>query len=134
MLWFRILWSMRVTMGNAKILSPAQIRGFLEASDGIDFSGTERAGVYQWIEETLQGDGQDQAHDSGNWGASAARYARPAWLPSLGHRTPARAGRREECVPHQRGGRGDAVGRLGLRAQDQRALSGAGAGGDAGAI
>jgi transposase InsO family protein len=41
-------------MGNAKILSPAQIRGFLEASDGIDFSGTDRAGVYQWIEETLQ--------------------------------------------------------------------------------
>src|SRR5260370_8683605 len=55
MLWFRILWSMRVTMGNAKILSPAQIQGFLEASDGIDFSGTDRAGVYQWIEETLQG-------------------------------------------------------------------------------
>jgi hypothetical protein len=41
MRWFRILWSMRVTMGNAKILSPAQIWGFLEASDGIDFSGTE---------------------------------------------------------------------------------------------
>ena len=54
MRWFRILWSMRVTMGNAKILSPAQIWGFLEASDGIDFSGTDRAGVYQWIEETLR--------------------------------------------------------------------------------
>ncbi|MGH9575837.1 MAG: DDE-type integrase/transposase/recombinase [Terriglobales bacterium] len=26
----------------------------MEASEGIDFSGTERGGVYQWIEETLQ--------------------------------------------------------------------------------
>lgn len=51
---FRILWSMTVTMGNAKLLNPSQLRRFLEASQGIDFSGTERAGVYQWVEETLQ--------------------------------------------------------------------------------
>lgn len=41
-------------MGTAKLLSPSQLQRFLEASRGIDFSGTERAGVYQWIEETLQ--------------------------------------------------------------------------------
>ena len=45
---------MTVTMGDAKLLSAAEIRRFLEASRGIDFSGTERGGVYQWIEETLQ--------------------------------------------------------------------------------
>jgi len=45
---------MTLTMGNVKLLSPAEIRRFLEASDGIDFSGSERCGVYQWIEETLQ--------------------------------------------------------------------------------
>ena len=42
-------------MGSAKILSADQIRRFLDASDGIDFSGTDRTGVYQWVEETLQG-------------------------------------------------------------------------------
>ena len=41
-------------MGDAKLLSAAEIRRFLEASQGIDFSGTERGGVYKWIEETLQ--------------------------------------------------------------------------------
>jgi len=41
-------------MGNVKLLRPAGIRRFLEASDGIDFSGSERCGVYQWIQETLQ--------------------------------------------------------------------------------
>ena len=41
-------------MGNAKLLSAAEIRWFLQASEGIDFTGTERGGVYQWIEETLQ--------------------------------------------------------------------------------
>jgi transposase InsO family protein len=41
-------------MGNAKLFSPAEIRRFLEASEGIDFSGTERGEVYQWIEEMLQ--------------------------------------------------------------------------------
>lgn len=51
---FRILWSMTLTMGNTKLLSPAEIRRFLKASEGIDFTGTERSGVYQWIEETLQ--------------------------------------------------------------------------------
>ena len=45
---------MTVTMGNAKLLSAAEIRRFLKASEGIDFTGTERAGVYPWIEETLQ--------------------------------------------------------------------------------
>jgi len=45
---------MTVTMGDVKLLSAAEIRRFLEASQGIDFSGTERGGVYQWIEETLQ--------------------------------------------------------------------------------
>lgn len=45
---------MTVTMGNAKLLSAAEIGRFLEASKGIDFSGAERCGVYQWIEETLQ--------------------------------------------------------------------------------
>jgi transposase InsO family protein len=50
----RILWSMTMTMGNPKLLSPAEIRRFLKASEGIDFSATERSGVYQWIEETLQ--------------------------------------------------------------------------------
>jgi len=45
---------MTVTMGNAKLLSAAEIGRFLEASKGIDFSGAERRGVYQWIEETLQ--------------------------------------------------------------------------------
>src|SRR2546421_529892 len=45
---------MRVTMGSAKILSAEQIRRFLEASEGLDFSGADRAGAYQWIEQTLQ--------------------------------------------------------------------------------
>ena len=45
---------MTVIMGNAKLLSAAEIRRFLDASQGIDFDGTERGGVYQWIEETLQ--------------------------------------------------------------------------------
>ena len=45
---------MTVTMGNAKLLSAAEIGRFLEASEGINFSGAERCGVYQWIEETLQ--------------------------------------------------------------------------------
>jgi len=26
----------------------------LEASDGINFNGTDRSGVYRWVEETLQ--------------------------------------------------------------------------------
>lgn len=42
-------------MGTAKLLSAADMRRFLQASEGIDFSGAERAGVYRWIEETLQG-------------------------------------------------------------------------------
>lgn len=46
---------MTVTMGIAKLLSAAEIRRFLQASKGIDFSGAERSGVYRWIEETLQG-------------------------------------------------------------------------------
>jgi transposase InsO family protein len=46
---------MKVTMGTAKLLSAAEIGRFLQASQGIDFSGTDRSGVYQWIEETLQG-------------------------------------------------------------------------------
>jgi len=41
-------------MGSAKILSAEQIRRFLEASEGLDFSGADRAGAYQWIEQTLQ--------------------------------------------------------------------------------
>jgi hypothetical protein len=41
-------------MGNAKLLSAAEIGRFLEASKGIGFSGAERCGVYQWIEETLR--------------------------------------------------------------------------------
>jgi hypothetical protein len=41
-------------MGTAKLLSAAEIRRFLQASKGIDFSGADRSGVYQWIEETLQ--------------------------------------------------------------------------------
>jgi transposase InsO family protein len=41
-------------MGNAKVLSSGEIRRFLEASGGIDFTGIDRAGVYQWVEETLQ--------------------------------------------------------------------------------
>jgi transposase InsO family protein len=45
---------MTLIMGNAKLLSAVAIRRFLEASEGIDFSGAERYGVYQWIEETLQ--------------------------------------------------------------------------------
>jgi hypothetical protein len=45
---------MTLIMGNVKLLSPAEIRRFLEASAGIDFSGSGRCGVYQWIEETLQ--------------------------------------------------------------------------------
>ncbi len=40
---------------GAKVLSGDQIRRFLDASGGIDFSGTDRTGVYQWEEETLQG-------------------------------------------------------------------------------
>ena len=51
---FRILWSMTMTMGNPKLLSPAEIRQFLKASEGIDFAATDRSGVYRWIEETLQ--------------------------------------------------------------------------------
>lgn len=45
---------MTVIMGNAKLLSPAEIRRFLQASEGIDFTGAGRAGVYQWMEQTLQ--------------------------------------------------------------------------------
>jgi transposase InsO family protein len=41
-------------MGNTKLLSAAQIRRFLAASDGIRFSGAGRSGVYRWVEETLQ--------------------------------------------------------------------------------
>ena len=41
-------------MGSTKILSAGQIRRFPDASGGIDFSGTDRPGVYQWVEETLQ--------------------------------------------------------------------------------
>lgn len=41
-------------MGSVRVLNPAEIRRFLEASDGINFNGTERAGVYRWVEETLQ--------------------------------------------------------------------------------
>jgi hypothetical protein len=41
-------------MGTAKLLSAAEIRRFLQASKGIEFSGTDRSGVYRWIEETLQ--------------------------------------------------------------------------------
>jgi transposase InsO family protein len=51
---FRILWSMTMTMGNPKLLSPVEIRQFLKASEGIDFAAADRAGVYRWIEETLQ--------------------------------------------------------------------------------
>src|ERR1700674_461430 len=46
---------MTVTMGTAKLRSAAEIRRFLQASEGIDFSGADRSGVYRWIEETLQG-------------------------------------------------------------------------------
>jgi len=42
-------------MGSAKILSAKEIREFLKASKGIDFCGADRTGVYQWVEETLQG-------------------------------------------------------------------------------
>ena len=45
---------MTVTMGTTKLLNAAEIRRFLQASKGIDFSATDRSGVYQWIEETLQ--------------------------------------------------------------------------------
>jgi transposase InsO family protein len=45
---------MTVIMGNTKLLSPAEIRRFLQASEGIDFTGAGRAEVYEWIEETLQ--------------------------------------------------------------------------------
>ena len=45
---------MTLIMGNAKLLSAVEIRRFLDASEGIDFSGAERGGVYQWIEETLR--------------------------------------------------------------------------------
>ena len=45
---------MTVTMGSAKLLSPPQLRLFLQASQGIDFNGTDRTGVYEWVEETLQ--------------------------------------------------------------------------------
>jgi len=45
---------MTVTMGSGKILSAEQIRQFLKASAGIDFSAADRTGVYRWIEETLQ--------------------------------------------------------------------------------
>jgi hypothetical protein len=45
---------MTVTMGNRKVLSTEQIRKFVESSDGIDFTGQNRAGVYEWVEETLQ--------------------------------------------------------------------------------
>ena len=38
-------------MGSVRVLNPAEIRRFLEASDGIDFNGTERSGVYRWVEE-----------------------------------------------------------------------------------
>jgi len=51
---------MTVTMGNTKLLSPAEIRRFLQASEGIDFTGAGRRGVYQWIEETLQRYGYSQ--------------------------------------------------------------------------
>jgi hypothetical protein len=41
-------------MGSMRVLNPAEIRRFLDASDGINFNGTERSGVYRWVEETLQ--------------------------------------------------------------------------------
>ena len=46
---------MTVTMGTAKLLSAAEMRRFLQASKGIDFSGADRSGVYRCIEETLRG-------------------------------------------------------------------------------
>jgi len=38
-----------MTTGNPKLLSPAEIRQFLNASEGIDVAASHRSGVYRWI-------------------------------------------------------------------------------------
>jgi hypothetical protein len=40
---------MTMTMGNPKLLSPAEIRQFLNASEGIDLAASDRSGVYRWL-------------------------------------------------------------------------------------
>ncbi len=76
----------------------------------------------------------DAAERGVNRRAAAARPARTSGLPACGHSASRRLGWSQRGVPHQRCGRGPAVGSDRMRQQDQRAVFDTGAEGDAGAI
>ena len=44
---------MQIRMQNAEALNGQQINEFLKGSEGIEFTGTNRAGIYKWVELLL---------------------------------------------------------------------------------
>src|ERR1035437_1478714 len=77
---------------------------------------------------------EDQAGAGEYRGAAAARSARQAWVPADRHGASGRSGRRQGGVPHQRGGRSDAVAGGGSHGANQRGLVDSGVGSDDAAV
>jgi transposase InsO family protein len=64
---------MQIRMQNAEALNGQQINEFLKGSEGIEFAGTDRAGIYKWVELLLVN--QEFAIQSRKQRGAIRRYA-----------------------------------------------------------
>src|ERR1019366_5015055 len=106
----------------------------VRAAGGAVGGATVPTATERHVPKTRDGVSGNATDEGGDRGAASAGTGRAARVSAGGHGPSGGSGRSERGIPHQRRGRGDAMGGIGSHRTDQRSLSAASAAGHIGAI